>query len=177
VTRPDERRARVYIGLGSNLDHPLRQIRRALDALACLPTSALSTVSSWYRSRPMGDLPQPEYVNAVAALDTALSPLALLDALQAIEARQGRVRTAERWAARSIDLDLLLYGEYCVQSARLVLPHPGLCEREFVLYPLYEIAPELSIPGHGNLQDCLSRCPLRGLQRLPAELEEAREPS
>ena len=177
MTARDEPRARVYVGLGSNLDQPLRQIHRAFDALACLPNSELSAASSCYRSRPMGDLPQPDYVNAVAALDTALSPLALLDELQAIEARHGRVRTAERWAARSIDLDLLLYGEYCIRSARLELPHPGLCEREFVLYPLQEIAPELSIPGHGNLRDCLSRCPPRGLQRLPAELEEAREPS
>jgi 2-amino-4-hydroxy-6-hydroxymethyldihydropteridine diphosphokinase len=171
VTLPLERHVRAYIGLGSNLNHPQRQIQAALAALDRLPLSVLSGRSSLYRSKPLADLDQPDYVNAVAVLDTALQPLQLLAELQAIENRQGRGRTSLRWASRSLDLDILLYGDRRLQSPALTLPHPGLCERDFVLYPLYEIAPDLMIPGHGSLHECLAGCPLRGLQRIEESIE------
>jgi 2-amino-4-hydroxy-6-hydroxymethyldihydropteridine diphosphokinase len=119
--------------------------------------------SSLYRSAPMGPANQPDYVNAVMAVETALAPLALLDALQALETAFGRVRHGERWGPRTLDLDILLYGSEILATDRLTVPHPGLAEREFVLYPLQEIAPDLNIPGLGPLADLVRRCPRRGL--------------
>lgn len=143
------------VGLGSNLDDPIAQIRRACAALANLPESRLLATSSLYRTPPMGPPDQPDYVNAAALLETRLAPLALLDALQAIEAAQGRVR-AERWGPRTLDLDLLLYGEARIETPRLTVPHPGLPERDFVLVPLREVAgDDLPVPGHGRLGDLI----------------------
>jgi len=156
---------RAYIGLGSNLNDPPAQLRRALDALASLKDSRLGAVSSLYRSAPVGPPAQPDYVNAVAALDTALAPLALLDALQAIEQAQGRVR-GERWGARTLDLDILLYGGEVIQHERLGVPHAEMRKRAFVLWPLYDIAPELILPDGTALERCLSDCPFVGLERL-----------
>lgn len=119
--------------------------------------------SSLYRSAPLGPANQPDYVNAVMAVETALAPLALLDALQALETAFGRVRHGERWGPRTLDLDILLYGSEILATDRLTVPHPGLAEREFVLYPLQEIAPDLNIPGLGPLADLVRRCPRRGL--------------
>ncbi len=157
----------AYIGLGSNLADPPQQLRQALAALNQLPTSRLLCHSSLYRSAPMGPADQPDYVNAVAALETALAPLQLLDELQAIEARQGRVR-AERWGPRTLDLDLLLYSDTLIDHPRLQVPHPGIPAREFVLYPLAEIAPELQLPGLGALTELLAHCPNRGLAVIGA---------
>jgi 2-amino-4-hydroxy-6-hydroxymethyldihydropteridine diphosphokinase len=117
----------------------------------------------------MGPSDQPDYVNAVMALDTELEPLALLDHLQAIENVEGRVRLGERWGPRTLDLDLLLYGDDVIQHERLTVPHPGLHQREFVLYPLFEIAPELTIPGRGALRDWVAVCPRRGLEAMDDE--------
>jgi 2-amino-4-hydroxy-6-hydroxymethyldihydropteridine diphosphokinase len=158
---------RAYIGLGSNLNDPLRQVARALAALDTLPASRCLARSSLYRSRPLDDAAQPDYINAVALLETRLPAIELLQGLLTIEERQGRTRRpGERWAPRTLDLDLLLYGEQRHSDARLTVPHPELIRRDFVLYPMFEIDPDLIIPGAGRLRDCLQRCPQRGLQRL-----------
>ncbi len=157
---------RAYIGIGSNLDDPPAQVRAALQALAALPESQLSACSPLYRSAPVGGPPgQPDYLNAVAALDTRLSADQLLRALQAIEAAQGRVREL-RWGPRTLDLDLLLYADLVRDDAWLTLPHPRLQERAFVLYPLHDIAPGLELPGGGMLSKLLLKCPPQGLERL-----------
>jgi 2-amino-4-hydroxy-6-hydroxymethyldihydropteridine diphosphokinase len=157
---------RVYIGLGSNLATPLAQLRSALATLAALPHSNLIARSSFYASDPLGPADQPRYVNAVAALDTALSPLALLDRLQTIELEQGRTRKAERWGPRTLDLDILLFGNQKLDIARLTVPHYHMHARAFVLYPLAEIVPELHLPDGRTLSELLSACPFEGLQRL-----------
>ena len=166
---PDARLVRAYIGLGGNLDQPAARIRRARAALSVLPNTREAAFSRLYRSAPMGPSDQPDYVNAVMALDTELEPLALLDHLQAIENVEGRVRLGQRWGPRTLDLDLLLYGDDVIQHERLTVPHPGLHQREFVLYPLFEIAPELTIPGRGALRDWVAACPRRGLEAMDDE--------
>jgi len=141
---------RVYIGLGSNLDDPLSQVRAAIDELAALPQSRLHAVSPLYRTPPLGPADQPDYINAVVAVDTDLEPLTLLDELQRIEHYHGRVRSL-RWGPRTLDLDLLLYGDRTIASERLIVPHPGLSERPFVIFPLQAIAPELILPDGTSL--------------------------
>jgi 2-amino-4-hydroxy-6-hydroxymethyldihydropteridine diphosphokinase len=156
---------RVYIGLGSNLADPEEQLRDALKAMAGLPQSSLSGVSSFYVSDSL--LPgQPRYTNAVAALDTSLSPLALLDALQGIENVQGRERL-ERWGPRTLDLDILLFGDRLIDEPRLKVPHYQIQVRAFVLYPLAELAPGLTFADDRRLDDLLAECPFAGLERLP----------
>lgn len=157
---------RVYIGLGSNLAEPLQQLRSALAALSELPRSALVGQSSFYASDPLGPPDQPRYVNAVAALDTALPPWTLLDALQRIEQEQGRVRKAERWGPRTLDLDILLFGNRLIADERLNVPHYHMHARPFVLYPLAELAPELELPDGRPLRELLAACPFTGLERL-----------
>ena len=158
-------RVRCYIGLGANLAQPLAQLQQAVAALRLLPASQLIAVSSFYGSKPMGPQDQPDYVNAVAALDTELPAEALLDALQLIEQKQGRQRKDERWGPRTLDLDILLYGDDIINSERLTVPHYGLKQREFVLYPLAEIAPNLSLPDGTVLSSLLAQVPLNGLQK------------
>ncbi|SIS06346.1 2-amino-4-hydroxy-6-hydroxymethyldihydropteridinediphosphokinase [Aquipseudomonas alcaligenes] len=158
---------RVYIGLGSNLAEPLRQLQAALAAIAALPHSHLAATSSLYASDPLGPPDQPRYVNAVAALDTELAPLELLDALQRIEQEQGRMRKAERWGPRTLDLDILLFGDRLLSEARLTVPHYHMHARAFVLYPLAEIAPtDLQLPDGRRLEQLLAACPYVGLERL-----------
>lgn len=156
----------VYIGLGSNLDNPINQINKAVTALHSLPQSKYIKDSGLYLSKAMqlpGDVSQqPDYYNAVALLETLLEPLALLEALQSIELQQGRER-AERWSSRTLDLDILLFGGLNIRLDNLQIPHPGLCEREFVLYPLQKIEQELDIPGHGKLSQWIQKCPKNGL--------------
>ncbi len=157
----------VYIGIGSNLQQPDEQVRLALKHLGQIPYSRMITRSRLYRSAPLGPPDQPDYINAVAVLVTTLPPLALLDALQAIEQRQGRVRAEQRWGPRTLDLDILLYGEQQIVNDRLTVPHPGLGERNFVLYPLYDVAGEnLFIPGLGLLGQLRQACPAKGLELL-----------
>lgn len=158
---------RVYIGLGSNLDTPRQQLHSALEALARLPQSRLAGQSSLYASDPLGPADQPRYVNAVAALDTELQPWQLLDALQRIEQEQGRVRKAERWGPRTLDLDILLFGERRIDDERLTVPHYHMHARPFVLYPLAELAPTLVLPDGRPLSELLAACPFTGLERLP----------
>ncbi|MET0088844.1 MAG: 2-amino-4-hydroxy-6-hydroxymethyldihydropteridine diphosphokinase [Candidatus Thiodiazotropha sp.] len=147
----------VYIGLGSNLENPRQQVIDALDELNGLEECHVLRCSSLYRTRPVGPQDQPDFINAVAALTTRLEPHALLDALQAIEQRHGRVCSGEHWGPRTLDLDLLLYGEQQIDTSRLQVPHPEMTRRAFVLVPLREIAEEaLSIPGAGQLKDFLS---------------------
>lgn len=155
----------AYIGLGANLDEPVRQLRAALAELAQLPESRLLRASSLYRNPPMGPQDQPDYVNAVAALETALEPEALLDRLQALEQAHGR-RRERRWGARTLDLDLLLYGQVQLATPRLTVPHVGVQERVFVLLPLSEIAPELVFPDGTPLARCLATVSLAGLVRI-----------
>ncbi len=160
---------RVYIGLGSNLAEPQQQLRCALMALDALPDSRLVAVSSLYASDPLGPADQPRYNNAVAALDTSLAPLQLLDALQAIEQAQGRERKAERWGPRTLDLDILLFGQRLIDEPRLTVPHYPLPARAFVLYPLAEIAPAgLQLPDGRQLAALLAACPFEGIERLDA---------
>ena len=165
--RPENKVERVFIGLGSNLAEPRQQLQAALAAIAELPSSQLAAVSSFYVSDPLGPPDQPRYVNAVAALDTQLAPLDLLDALQRIEQEQGRVRKAERWGPRTLDLDILLFGSRQLAEERLTVPHYHMHARAFVLYPLAEIAPELQLPDGRALQTLLAVCPYVGLERLP----------
>lgn len=141
---------KAYIGLGSNLQDPLRQVSQAILELADLPASRVENRSSFYRSAPMGPADQPDYINAVVELSTTLSPIALLDELQRIEAAHHRTRTVH-WGARTLDLDLLVYGAEIIREPRLTVPHPGVRERAFVLVPLCEIAPQLVIPGLGEV--------------------------
>ncbi|GFM83259.1 2-amino-4-hydroxy-6-hydroxymethyldihydropteridine diphosphokinase [Pseudomonas cichorii] len=160
-------RERVYIGLGSNLADPAEQLRHALDAIAQLPQSQLAGVSSFYVSDSL--LPgQPRYTNAVAALDTSLAPLELLDALQGIELDQGRERH-ERWGPRTLDLDILLFGERLIDEPRLKVPHYHMHARPFVLYPLAELAPRLQLADGRALSQLLADCPFAGLERLSAQ--------
>ncbi|GGJ99808.1 2-amino-4-hydroxy-6-hydroxymethyldihydropteridine diphosphokinase [Pseudomonas matsuisoli] len=161
----------VFIGLGSNLQDPAAQLREALAALAALPQTTLTLVSSLYSSDPLGPADQPRYVNAVAALDTTLEPLDLLDRLQQIEQEQGRVRKAERWGPRTLDLDILLVGDTAIEHPRLKVPHYHMHARAFVLYPLAEIAPHLILPDGRSLQELLASCPRESLEVLaPAPL-------
>jgi 2-amino-4-hydroxy-6-hydroxymethyldihydropteridine diphosphokinase len=157
---------RIYIGMGSNLADPAEQLRSALDALEQLPQTRLAGVSAFYQSDSL--LPgQPRYTNAVAALDSALAPLELLDALQAIENDQGRERL-ERWGPRTLDLDILLFGERLIDEPRLKVPHYQIQERAFVLYPLAELAPQdLRLADGRTLAELLAACPFVGLERLP----------
>jgi 2-amino-4-hydroxy-6-hydroxymethyldihydropteridine diphosphokinase len=159
-------RHRVYVALGSNLGDPVAQITRALDALQRIDGAGELRRSSLYLTRPLGPANQPEYVNAVALLETRLTPEALLDALQAIEARQGRVRGPERWGPRTLDLDILLYDDLCIATQRLIVPHPGLHLRPFVLHPLAEIAPDLVVPGLGPVRELRDGLDSEGVERL-----------
>lgn len=156
---------RCFISLGSNLSDPFAQIRNALDAISHLPGSSLGAVSPLYRNPAIGPGQQPDYLNAVAELNTSLDALKLLSHLQQIELAQGRVRT-ERWGARTLDLDLLLYGNACIDLPQLQVPHPRMSERNFVLYPLHDIAPELILPRGTSLRTLLNCCPNTGLVRL-----------
>ncbi len=159
----------AYIGLGSNLANPVLQIKSARTAITRIAGVKELAFSSLYHSPPMGPQDQPDYVNAVMCVATDLSPTDLLHCLQRIENDQGRVRKTERWGARTLDLDVLIYGDQIIELPDLVVPHPGLAERAFVLYPLDEIAPHILVPGKGNIADLLAKCPMNGLKLLILE--------
>jgi len=156
----------AFIGLGSNLDNPIQQVSEALEELGQLPRTELMRHSRLYRSDPVGPEGQPDYINAVALIRTELEPLALLDALQNIEAAHQRRRT-QRWGPRTLDLDLLLYSNEVIATERLTVPHPFMAQREFVLYPLAEIEPQLRMPDGTSLQALLNKCPVGTLVPVP----------
>lgn len=153
-----------YIGVGSNLGNPVEKAKKAIEALKKIDASLLVSASSLYCSKPMGPSDQPDYINAVVKLETSLTPLALLDVLQEIELKQGRVRKDERWGPRTLDLDILLIDNLEINNERLTVPHYGMCDREFVLYPLFEIAPELILPNKKPLSILVESCPKNGLE-------------
>lgn len=156
----------VFIGLGSNLDEPVRQIQAAFGALSGLEQCRLLSRSPLFRSAPMGPQDQPWYVNAVAGLLTRLDPHRLLDTLQTLERRFGRRSVRERWGPRTLDLDLLLFGQQVIDDERLVIPHPGLTERNFVVYPLLRIAPDLTLPDGRRLADIRDQLGSDGLEEI-----------
>ena len=157
----------AYIGIGSNLDDPERQVHAAIAALAHLPETKEPRASRLYRTAPWGDLAQPEFTNAAVALSTALSPRALLEALLAIERRHGRRRDATRWGPRVIDLDILVYGDRRIDEPGLHVPHPHIAERAFVLLPLADLDPDLDVPGRGRVRDLLENADTSGCVALP----------
>jgi len=156
---------KVFIGLGSNLANPQTQVLSALKDLAALPKTEYIEASSLYKSPPMGPQDQPDYVNAAACLETALTPHELLAQLQQIEQQHGRVKQ-RHWGERTLDLDILLYGQQEIHAPDLEIPHIGIADRAFVLYPLAEIAPNLMIPKLGQIAELLKHCPQDSLERL-----------
>lgn len=156
----------AYVALGSNLDGPERQIETALKRLAGIPRTQCVLASRQYASQPMGPQQQPRFVNAAAGLLTQLSPRDLLDELKRIEREMGRTPPPMRWGPRRIDLDLLLYAGVKMQEPDLTLPHPGIHERNFVLYPLADIAPALLIPGRGAVDELARQLGTAGLEPL-----------
>ena len=146
----------VYIALGSNLNTPTEQLNSALAAISALPNTELKSVSGFYQSKPLGPQDQPDYVNAVAMIETTRPPLALLDELQRIENEQGRVRL-RRWGERTLDLDILLYGNEIIQNERLTIPHYDMHNREFVIVPLFEISSDLVLPNTQPLVDLVKQ--------------------
>lgn len=145
----------VYIAIGSNLASPLEQVNAAIRALADIPDSRVVSVSSLYRTPPLGPQDQPDYLNAAVAFETSLAPEALLDHTQRIELQQGRVRKAERWGPRTLDLDIMLFGDAIINSERLTVPHYDMKNRGFMLWPLFEIAPQLHFPDGLALRTAL----------------------
>lgn len=153
----------AYIAVGSNLSDPVAQAKQAIEALKSVPKSRFIATSSLYSSTPMGPQDQPDYINAVVAIETTLTALELLDCTQAIEQEHGRVRKEERWGPRTLDLDIILYGNEVIDSKRLTVPHYGMKVREFVLYPLAEIAPDLQLPDGTELKQLLPTVERNGL--------------
>lgn len=154
-----------YIGLGSNLGDSEATLSAAVNALTTRSDVRRLILSSLYQSKPHGPQDQPDYINAVAGFETQLSPIALLDVLQSIETQFGRLRSGERWTARTLDLDILLFDNQHIDTGRLKVPHPWMTQREFVLYPLFEIAPTLQLPDGSSLKTHLSNVPENGLIR------------
>ncbi|MFK8258708.1 2-amino-4-hydroxy-6-hydroxymethyldihydropteridine diphosphokinase [Erwinia sp. AnSW2-5] len=147
---------RVYLALGSNLADPLHQVQSALNALAAIPDTTRVATSSLYRTPPYGPPDQPDFLNAAVALDTRLDAESLLNHTQRIELEQGRVRKAHRWGPRTLDLDIMLFGEQTLNTPRLIVPHYDMHNRAFMLLPLLEIAPELCLPDGTRLADILT---------------------
>ena len=157
----------AYIGLGSNLGNPVGQLSAAREKLNHLPQSSLVACSASYRTPPLGGMNQPEYVNAVCHLRTDLSATMLLRQLQKIENQQGRQRSEKRWQARTLDLDLLLYSDEIIVSETLTVPHYAIAQRNFVIFPLLELDPEIAIPGLGKARDIAASLSFEGLEAIP----------
>ena len=156
----------AFVGIGSNLEEPAGQVEQAMIELDALPHSRVVKRSSLYRAAPLGYSAQPDFVNAVAQLETGIPADRLLGELQAIEARHGRARSFAN-APRTLDLDLLMFEKLQMKTARLTLPHPRMHERAFVLKPLLEISPEASIPGVGPAREALERVESQAVERIP----------
>ena len=156
----------AYVGLGSNLDQPAAQIAKALTGLASLPATQLLRQSSLYRSPPWGYPDQPDFINAVAELETQLDTVELLAEMLALERRLGRRRDGPRWGPRLIDLDLLVHGDQELETETVQVPHPRIAERAFVLMPLAELAPNLDLAGMGRVSQLLERLPESDCTRI-----------
>lgn len=156
----------TYIALGSNLNNPIEQVQKALTALHKITKTQLLRHSHLYHSKPLGPQDQPDFINAVALLETQLTPMELLNALLEIERQQGRIRTHERWGPRILDLDIILYGDEILNTPELHLPHPGLPIRNFWVYPLLEIAPDLILPDGTQLKTLVQQCSSEGLEKI-----------
>ena len=141
----------AYIGIGSNLESPQQQVESAIETIGKLETCHLALRSSLYRSAPMCGADQPDYINAVVAILTSDDPFALLDLMQGIESDHGRVRDGQRWGSRTLDLDLLVFGQSKINEPQLTVPHTGIAARNFVLLPFAEIAPDVVVPGLGSV--------------------------
>lgn len=165
--------SKAYIGLGSNLGQSEDLITSALSFLSQSGVINVEICSSLYRSKPLCNKSQPDYINAVAMITGEFSALALLDKLQAVESHFGRVRNGERWASRTLDLDILLFDNIQINEQRLVVPHVGMLQRDFVLYPLMEIAPDIEIPGFGPISQAITACENRGLEKIHEYHREA----
>ena len=171
---PMSTETRAYVALGANLGNVKSALQRAVAAIGEAQGCRVLALSRWYRTEAIGPGAQPDYLNGVAAIATTLEPLALLELLLEIEIAAGRERTG-RWAARTLDLDLLLYGELVLRSARLALPHPRLVERNFVVYPLNDVAPELALPDGRRVAALRTSLGERGIVASFATLEQADE--
>lgn len=156
----------AYVAIGSNIDEPVLQVQEAFESLARLNRSRLVVRSRMYRTAPLGPQDQPEFINAAAGLLTQLTPRELLTELKQLESVLGRQAPVVRWGPRRIDFDLLVYGAERVDEADLTVPHPGVPVRNFVLYPLLDIAPDLFVPGHGRVKDLAARVGRTGLTLL-----------
>lgn len=155
----------VYLGLGANLNDPLAQLYSAIETLQAHAEIKVTACSSMYASKPMGPQDQPDYVNAVVAVETELEAEALLDITQGIEAASGRVRK-RHWGERTLDIDILLFAQQCIKTPRLTIPHPGIAQREFVLVPLAEIAPALVLPNGTAIFDLAQSIARNGLDKI-----------
>jgi 2-amino-4-hydroxy-6-hydroxymethyldihydropteridine diphosphokinase len=164
----------AYIGLGSNLSAPLKQLEQALAAIEQHSQMTLVTHSHFYSSSPMGPQNQPDFVNAVCKIKTSLQPRELLASLQAIENLQGRERHGDRWGPRTLDLDILLYNDLTLKTNDLTLPHYGMREREFVLVPLFEISPDLIMQDGRSLAKWVAKCNLEGLYRIVTKVSSTK---
>lgn len=153
----------AYIALGSNLASPLEQVTSALEAIAAIPESQVVAVSAFFRTPPLGPADQPDYLNAAVALETALSPEDLLSHTQRIELESGRVRKAERWGPRTLDLDIMLFGRQCIDTPRLTVPHYDMKRRAFMLLPLLDIAPDCRFPDGQTVASVLATLSLDGI--------------
>jgi 2-amino-4-hydroxy-6-hydroxymethyldihydropteridine diphosphokinase len=156
----------AYVAIGANLGNRLATVHRAFASLEGLPRSRLIARSRLYRSQPLGPQDQPEYINAAAGLLTQLSPVELLNELKALERTLGREAPVIRWGPRAIDFDLSVFGSQRVDTDALTVPHPGVPVRNFVLYPLLDIAPELDVPGHGRIRELAARVSAEGLTAI-----------
>ncbi len=156
----------VYIGLGSNLGCSENILDSALESLSESSGIEIKQCASFYRSKPLENKNQPDYINTVACIVCECKALELLGLLQATEHQFGRQRDGERWASRTLDLDILLFDDVSMNHPRLTIPHAGMLARDFVLYPLFEIAPQIEIPGFGPIVEALKQCENRGLEKL-----------
>lgn len=156
----------AYIGLGSNLDNPEQQVLTAINELRMTDGIDDMRVSSLYRTKPMAGMEQPDYINALVQLETSLTPEQLLDQCQSIELKHERDRSTGRWSARTLDLDIILYGQETIKTERLTIPHYGMYERNFVLIPLAELDPDLRLPDNTSIQDALTKITTEGLVKI-----------
>ncbi|MBI5782893.1 MAG: 2-amino-4-hydroxy-6-hydroxymethyldihydropteridine diphosphokinase [Gammaproteobacteria bacterium] len=166
MSKPSENTVRAYIGLGSNLADPIAQVHAGVAALAQLEQTRVEACSSFYRTAPVGLREQPDFINAVCRVRTGQVPATLMRNLLEIERMHGRLRQGGKGGPRTLDLDLLLYGDQAIRMAELTVPHPRLHERAFVLYPLHEIEPDLVIPGRGVLRELLADCAGQPIQKI-----------